>query len=498
MTHFSSNNRLQDRVEYLEMAQCLLSRKGYVVVLFFFIFTMITTNISAIVAATQALDSNLLFMFGKACAIEVFPHFGPICVTGDLDVTSDSPYGDVWTLSVGFVLLLVITTPLCFMNLEDNMVVQNISCAIMCLLCAEFFMQLCSEQLSTDRMPAIDLDRHAGDTVGSIMFNFALVITVPSWLNEKEPRVKIGPVVRKSVMAGTVMFIGLGLFGAMAYDLGGTSLTTYLTGRARWKFTRFCARIFAPIVLIPGLPVISIMLRYNLLENKLCSAPVANFWAIGFPFLAALFLMAGNLFNQVLAWAGLLSIIPLNFIVPGLLYLKVWRPRKALLKGTMTPGMTPPAFSPSRSYGSLSNTSRRETDDYGDNEDDARSHGSLLDPSECDPDERERRDFDDEKEDVEDLEKKPDGISVLEVNLPELLPRLSSMRRTRAYTALSWLPLERRLTLVKCIMVLMCLLNVAALIAKSREDILFFVSPVSKPHQRKNLFDAMAGLVYYH
>jgi hypothetical protein len=165
MTHFSTNNRLQDRVEYLEMAQCLLSRNGYIAVLFFFISTMITTNISAIVAATQSLDSNLLFFFGRACALEVYPHFGPICVTGTLDSTFDSPFGEVWTLSVGFVLLFIIVTPLCFMNLEENVAVQNVSCAIMCLLCLEFFVQLCTEQLSLERMPTLDLDRHGGETV---------------------------------------------------------------------------------------------------------------------------------------------------------------------------------------------------------------------------------------------------------------------------------------------------------------------------------------------
>jgi hypothetical protein len=218
--------------------------------------------------------------------------------------------------------------------------------------------------------------------------------------------------------------------------------------------------------------------------------------------------MSGDLFNQIVAWAGLFSVIPLNFIVPGLLYLKVWQPRTQTVK---TPSSEAPFGSLPLSYGAIGSTKGSE-DMYSDDDDD--DVGSLFDPSECDENEKNQVDDEDE-EDEEDEENKggKDGqereeeLRVADVDSPRRpKKRLNSIRmasgqgifRTRAYTALSWMPLKRRITLTKCIIVAMGLLNVVALIAKAREDILYYTTSEPEVYKRKKLFDAMAGLVFNH
>jgi hypothetical protein len=51
--------------------------------------------------------------------------------------------------------------------------------------------------------------------------------------------------------------------------------------------------LFSPAALLTGIPVFSVIIRYNLVENNICGPLPANLFAVVFPWIAALFFFAG-------------------------------------------------------------------------------------------------------------------------------------------------------------------------------------------------------------
>eukprot|EP00468_Gymnochlora_sp_CCMP2014_P005181 CAMPEP_0167756398 /NCGR_PEP_ID=MMETSP0110_2-20121227/9366_1 /TAXON_ID=629695 /ORGANISM="Gymnochlora sp., Strain CCMP2014" /LENGTH=496 /DNA_ID=CAMNT_0007642509 /DNA_START=178 /DNA_END=1665 /DNA_ORIENTATION=+ len=323
MTRFRGNEEFQSRVEFMEMARALFPRWAYYLVFFLFLFNITTSNVSAIVESAQTLDSTFLMSFGQACALEIAPSFGFICVD-KMNPLSDSVFGEnVWYISLGFIMLAIISVPVGLWNLEENMIIQNLSLIALCLLLSQFCMQFLYNGLHPEYLPVSSLQAGAGITLGSILFNFAFVVTVPSWVNEKRPDVKIHSSLWFSIAVGTLMFVIMGAMGAMAYQFPfGADLLTKLNQRGQWMLTRLGALFFPPLVLVPGIPILSIIVRYNLLENKVCGPFWANIYGVILPWVIAMFLMSGNLLNFILNWSGLLTVAPLNFLIPCAMFLK--------------------------------------------------------------------------------------------------------------------------------------------------------------------------------
>lgn len=95
-----------------------------------------------------------------------------------------------------------------------------------------------------------------------------------------------------------------------------------MTGDGVRKFAEVSSFIFPPAALISGIPVFAIVIRYNLVENKICTLKWANFWSVIFPWIVALAFYSGSTMNNFLNYASLISTIPLNLAVPCLLFIK--------------------------------------------------------------------------------------------------------------------------------------------------------------------------------
>jgi hypothetical protein len=52
----------------------------------------------------------------------------------------------------------------------------------------------------------------------TVVFNYGFVATVPSWLNEKGPDVSPSATLWTAVTGSTILFVLLGVFGALAVD----------------------------------------------------------------------------------------------------------------------------------------------------------------------------------------------------------------------------------------------------------------------------------------
>ena len=134
--------------------------------------------------------------------VEIYPH--PGWVTADSAGDSNSPFGSVVILSIGFVVILLTAIPLGYFNLDDNIYIQvgtlmfiavplqllsvdhifvvaffSMIIIVMGVWTADCFMI----GLEFDRVRVVNSNQT--QLLGVIIFNFAFVTSVPSWVNEK-------------------------------------------------------------------------------------------------------------------------------------------------------------------------------------------------------------------------------------------------------------------------------------------------------------------------
>ena len=143
------------------------------------------------------MDSTLVALFGS-CAIEFFPKPSAYCVSTGVD--DAAPFGsDKILCSIGFMVVLLFSIPLGYFNLDDNIIIQKVACVALLLLvivwCA-FFGERGFDSGSLDFFGQHDYTT----LVGTVMFNYTFVTSIPSWVNEKKPRVSVN----KSIWATTV------------------------------------------------------------------------------------------------------------------------------------------------------------------------------------------------------------------------------------------------------------------------------------------------------
>jgi len=78
--------------------------------------------------------------------------------------------------------------PMGFLNLDENIIFQYLSFAILVGFMGEFFWQFFSNTLHFDQVPFVGKDQ--SQSLGVIIFAFTYVVTVPSWCNEKMESVR--------------------------------------------------------------------------------------------------------------------------------------------------------------------------------------------------------------------------------------------------------------------------------------------------------------------
>ena len=227
-------------------------------------------------------------------------------------------------ISTGYLLVALITVPLGYYNLDEAIWVQKLS---FCLLCCIMFVWLVSFSATGFPAGVRAVGSDSSGLIGTLLFNFMFVATVPSWVNEKRPGVSVRRSVWGAVCLGTFMFASVGLAGAAAYGgapdgfMLGNDLLALLLHRGG-KAARAAAYAFPPVALMSGIPVLSICVRYNLLEQDAMSPAAASAFAVVLPWVLALVLNRGGALGSAMDWTSLFMAVPLNLILPAWLYLR--------------------------------------------------------------------------------------------------------------------------------------------------------------------------------
>eukprot|EP01061_Rhynchopus_euleeides_P012049 TRINITY_DN21650_c0_g1_i1.p1 TRINITY_DN21650_c0_g1~~TRINITY_DN21650_c0_g1_i1.p1 ORF type:complete len:705 (+),score=331.19 TRINITY_DN21650_c0_g1_i1:687-2801(+) len=343
------NSKFEQRIEFTTLAKHFFRGKlqwAYYLTLFIFMLSFQTTLIASVIESSQTTDSCFIEIFGKSCALQFHDNesievngstsFGFRCVDGGAS-TSDSPFGDnAYVISLGFVFVAALALPLGYWNLDDNIGVQVVACGLLCLIVMEWLIQSFAHGLvfdPTDEQTANEgyggvpvAQSNLDDVFGIVLFNYAFVTTLPSWVNEKKVGVPINKTVWSATAVGTAMFILCGIICAAGYDFTGDSdLLSIFTNKNTMGvsvLTRIMSYTFPFAALVSGIPILSIIIRYNLLENNVCGTMWANFWGGVFPWIMSIALYTGSGLNTVTKWSGLLIIVPLNFVLPVYFYIR--------------------------------------------------------------------------------------------------------------------------------------------------------------------------------
>ncbi|GAB5368047.1 hypothetical protein AAMO2058_001284300 [Amorphochlora amoebiformis] len=318
MSHVPGNSRFEGRVEFTYLARRTFSRGGFYTVLCLFFLSLVSGIISSVVESGQVIDRALLEA-GNSCALELYPDAGFICMNSHEDGDEDSIFGSRYVISVGYLVILTLSIPLGLMNLDDNIIVQIISFIGLVIVIIVWTIFFIHHGLDLSICPPVGESTAA---MGFLFFNYSYIITIPSWVNEKRPEVPLRSTIWNTAFVGLVMFAVVGLLGSMGHNYGaGADLLSYMLKHHIPTYARVITYFFPMFALVTSIPVFSIIMRYNLLENKICGKFQANFWSVVFPWLLSLFFYGGNTINYMLNWTGIITVGPLNFIVPVLLYL---------------------------------------------------------------------------------------------------------------------------------------------------------------------------------
>jgi len=225
------------------------------------------------------------------------------------------------------VVILVIAIPLGYYNLDDNIIVQKVAYSIFMLIAIEWFAFFSWRGLDLKRVPF--WGNNQSGVLGTIIFNYAYVVSVPSWVNEKKEGVSINKSLWGASLLSTSLFIIIGIMGAWCYefDNDGQDLldvinTSALTHTDVFRIiSRVTVYLFPIVTQLSGIPVFSIIIRYNLLENQICGKFWANIWAVIFPWVVAVPFYTGSGLATIISWASLFVNGFINYIIPLLLFI---------------------------------------------------------------------------------------------------------------------------------------------------------------------------------
>jgi len=240
-------------------------------------------------------------------------------------------------ITSGLLATMLICIPFGYLNLDQNKIFQNVSFICLIVLTIEFIVEFVAigplEQdrpLDFSRTPIVTMSQQR--TLGVILFSWCFPSTLPSWANEKKPSFSTNLAIWTSVAIGWSCKALIMVFGAWAYDLvtnkdqqDAQNILLVMDHLESTWLTQASAYLFSFSTLIPGIPIIAVIVRYNLLSSGRCSSWGASFFGVVLPWIITILLYRTTFFVDCLNWGAMLCMGPVNFVVPPLLYYSALR-----------------------------------------------------------------------------------------------------------------------------------------------------------------------------
>eukprot|EP01027_Heterolobosea_sp_BB2_P015456 GEZU01022105.1.p1 GENE.GEZU01022105.1~~GEZU01022105.1.p1 ORF type:complete len:319 (+),score=73.01 GEZU01022105.1:112-1068(+) len=181
MARIPGNENFDQRIEFLGLVKFYFNRWGYLLTNIMLNINLQANTIACIIASAQTMDFTLIAIFKTTFGLEFYPHFGITFAheAGD----SISPFGNVYLLSLGFVIVFLMCLPMGLLNLDDNIWSQAVAIIVYIGVCVLWTIVMCFHGFDFARIPV--MGKNQTQVLGNILFNFNFAYVVPSWINQK-------------------------------------------------------------------------------------------------------------------------------------------------------------------------------------------------------------------------------------------------------------------------------------------------------------------------
>lgn len=328
-----ANSRFVKDIGYSECFKYFWGPRSYVYTQVLFYCCILCLNVSSIVDTSQVIDTILGHWLenGTAAISMNFDDDALVlrCVkwdysscTEDMLLTGECvPFfnEDGILFTGGYALTLLFFMPMALMDLKENAAMQVIGFIVLLMASLVFVILFMQEGINFDNITLWGTEW--GSLFGVVLFNFALVIAVPSWLYEKEESVSVPVVIHSSSVLSAVLYVFIGILGAISMPFISPNMLESLMSGAFGMPMQICASVFAFFIIGLGAPLFSVLTRMNLTCNDLLSRGKANVVAVYVPFLMSWLFYQGDSITQLLSWGGIIFTSLIAFILPLLIAL---------------------------------------------------------------------------------------------------------------------------------------------------------------------------------
>ncbi|CAO3651330.1 unnamed protein product [Cunninghamella blakesleeana] len=319
LSNIRGNEKFQAKVELTTIAQVYLGKKYHYFFQFMLYVALQAVNISSIILAAQTFDNMLITIFKGSCGLGVNPG-GWFCTTQSQAAGGSSPFNsdDYFIFTFGYLLTAVMVIPLGFFSLVENIAVQMVSFVILIAILIQWLVAFGQEGFKPELLPASG--SNVTTVLGIVIFNFSYITTIPSWVNSLKPTVNVHKVLWISVFISTVFYVVLGICGAMAFDMPGSSDILGILSQNGATASLVTAYLFPVVALVTSIPVFTIVIRSNLLRGQVCNRTWSIFWSNFLPWFVCIPLQTKDFVGTIQNWSSLFFQSTCNFILPFILY----------------------------------------------------------------------------------------------------------------------------------------------------------------------------------
>lgn len=313
-------------VEYSDAFRIFWGQKAYIMTHVVFFLCITCLNISSIVDTAQIIDQIIAHVFGHTSAYRL-----SLSGTNKVKTWSQTDCGhnriaagecipfhhqkdDQLLITLGYVSTVALFLPLAMMDLKENVFMQIVGFVVLLVISLQFIVSFCLQGLSFDNVSVWGDDYT--DLFGVVLFNFAVLLAVPAWLAEKDPRVDVATVINRSSALSVMLYVVIGFLGALAIPQVAENMLASMVGGLFGTATQIGAEIFALFIIGLGIPLFSVLARLNLTGGGLCSTRTGNLLAVGLPFGISWIFYKGTFDTVLLSWGGTLFTSLIVFIFP--------------------------------------------------------------------------------------------------------------------------------------------------------------------------------------
>lgn len=235
--------------------------------------------------------------------------------TMSLESTGTVPSFSGILFSIGDVVTSLFFLPLALLDLKENSLAQIAGFFVLLLTSAQFMVQFMSSKHFS--LQHLSWWGHSWkDLLGVVLFNFCLVIVIPSWLYEREPHVNVATVIHSSSLLSLGLYLALGILGSSMPHVSDNMLESIMSGSMGIPM-ELGGSLFAFAIIGLGIPLFSVLTRLNLLgSGAISSRHMANVLAVYLPFAVAWCLDSGHAVTQLLSWGGIAFTGLVAFVLP--------------------------------------------------------------------------------------------------------------------------------------------------------------------------------------